>query len=159
MINPKKAYIIQNTLTLFCRYCMHNHDYMSGHYYPTPDCSPMEPCWAAWWTSLYPTDHGKQWLYCTPSEMNTSQTRDGIAINNCFARIMELEWCIDELVRMTGCMHNTCGYSKGRQGDYVQYRLLLYRWRRDNCSRAHGMHVIMYRLSFMYFKNTLIKCM
>ena len=49
---------------------------------------------------------------------------------------------------MTGFLHNTCGYSKGWQGDYIQYRMALNRWR-DNCS--HCSHVIIHRLPFMYF--------
>ena len=57
----------------------------------------------------------------------SSQTKDGRAIDSA-----ALPKCIGArvvypLMRMTGCLHNTCGYSKGRQGDYIRYRLSLYR--------------------------------
>ena len=63
------------------------------------------------------------------------------------------------LMKITGCLHNTCGYGKGRQGDYVQYRLALYiEMKERQLLSAHCMHMIIYRLPFMYSYKYIDQC-
>ena len=63
------------------------HQTIRPEYYPRPDCSLMEPCWAVSWTSLYPIGRGKQWLYYPVKRTRAKQEMERQVV-------LELERCM-----------------------------------------------------------------